>query len=228
MVREGVTRWETLVIHRTGAANCTCGLPVTGRSRIVDHTERIDRSFLRRHRFVYPVRSGESRLGNDRRGLYQRPLGRRLAESSALFHHLPRFDLHRRWQVLNRLLTANQKAKTAPRVGVLIDLRHFTLIIRSAPCLRQLPWLRCRLPARLKLTRCPRSFAATLAALPSMSLIPQLHSLTGDVFYVAFPKSSIPFVATCSMLRVPGHSLLTFQSLLVTRCARNADKSGDK
>src|SRR5437773_8413861 len=68
MVREGVTRWETLVIHRTGAANCTCGLPVTGRSRIVDHTERIDRSFLRRHRFVYPVRSGESRLGNDRRG----------------------------------------------------------------------------------------------------------------------------------------------------------------
>jgi len=40
----------------------------------------------------------------------------------------------------------------------------------------------------LKLTRCPHSFAATLAALPSMSLS---------------PKRSIPSFATCSMSRGP-------------------------
>src|SRR5207237_2671100 len=64
-------------------------------------------AFLRWHRFAYSFRSSESRLGNDRRALYRRPLGRRLAESSALFRHLSRFDLHRSWQVLNRSLTAN-------------------------------------------------------------------------------------------------------------------------
>src|SRR5207249_4669331 len=95
------------------------------------------------------------------------------SESSALFHHLPRSDLHRRWQVLDRLLTAILKVKTAARVGVLIDLRHFTLIIRSAPCLRQLPWLRCRLPARLKLVRFPAPSPLPTAALPSMSLSPK-------------------------------------------------------
>jgi len=38
--------------------------------------------------------------------------------------------------------------------------RHFTLITRTSQCLRQLPWLRCRLPARSQIATC------------SMSLIP--------------------------------------------------------
>jgi len=49
----------------------------------------------------------------------------------------------------------------------------------------------------------PRSLAPTLVTLPSMSLIPQLHSLNRDVFYVAFPKSSIPSIAKCSMSLIP-------------------------
>src|SRR5205823_13351928 len=73
MVRDGVPLRETVVIHRTDAANCAYVPPVTGHSCVVDHTERINRSFLRWHRFVYSVCSGESRLGNDRRGLYQHP-----------------------------------------------------------------------------------------------------------------------------------------------------------
>src|SRR5438132_13233191 len=74
MVRDGVSCRETaIVIHRTDAANCAYGPPVTSHSCVVDHTERIDRSFLRWHRFAYSVCSGESRLGNDRRALYRRP-----------------------------------------------------------------------------------------------------------------------------------------------------------
>jgi hypothetical protein len=76
--------------------------------------------------------------------------------------------------------------------------RRFTLITRTAPCLRQLPWLRCRLPARLKLVCFPRFDSCApahfrplglpiyvarvpatpfsplpIAALPSMSLPPK-------------------------------------------------------
>src|SRR2546429_1528259 len=116
MVRDGFSRRETaIVIHRTDAANCAYGPPVTSHSCVVDHTERIDRSFLRWHRFAYSVCSGESRLGNDRRALYRRPFGRRLAESSALFRHLSRFDLHRSWQVLNRSLTALERQNNTAR-----------------------------------------------------------------------------------------------------------------
>ena len=71
--------------------------------------------------------------------------------------------------------------------------RNFTLIARFA-VLAPATQLRRRLAARslsrnvfhvavprlrlapLKLARCPRSLAPTLVALPSMSLIPQLHS----------------------------------------------------
>ena len=64
MVRDGVSCRETaIVIHRTDAANCAYGPPVTSHSCVVDHTERIDRSFLRWDRFAYSVCSGESRLG---------------------------------------------------------------------------------------------------------------------------------------------------------------------
>jgi hypothetical protein len=56
------------------------------------------------------------------------------------------------------------------------------------PCLRQLPWLRCRLPARLKLVCFPAHSPAT-------------HR--GFAFYVAFPKRSIPSLATCSMSLFP-------------------------
>jgi hypothetical protein len=61
--------------------------------------------------------------------------------------------------------------------------RSFALITRTAPCLRQLPWLGCRLPARLKLVRFPAHSPLPIAALPSMSL----------------SQSSIPSLATCSM-----------------------------
>jgi hypothetical protein len=50
--------------------------------------------------------------------------------------------------------------------------RSFTLITRTAPCLRQLPWLRCRLSARLKLVCFPAHSPLPTAALPSMSLSP--------------------------------------------------------
>src|SRR5438132_758343 len=94
--------------------------------------------------------------------------------------------------------------------------RNFTLITRTAPCLRQLPWLRCRLPARLKLVCFPALThvlppTSTSRFCPSMSLAPPrlhshrypprlcllcrfpqtLHSLTRDVFFVA--DSSVPF-----------------------------------
>src|SRR5207248_8928187 len=94
--------------------------------------------------------------------------------------------------------------------------RYFTLVTRTAPCLRQLPRLRRRLPARLKLVCFPALThvlppTSTSRFCPSMSLAPPrlhsrrypprlcllcrfpqtLHSLTRDVFYVAFPKSSI-------------------------------------
>jgi hypothetical protein len=50
------------------------------------------------------------------------------------------------------------------------SLAAFTLITRTAPCLRQLPYLRCRLLARLKLVRFPARSPLPIAALPSMSL----------------------------------------------------------
>jgi hypothetical protein len=57
--------------------------------------------------------------------------------------------------------------------------RRFTLITRTASCSRQLPWLRCRLPARLKLVCFPAHSPLPTAALPSMSLSPN----------APFPKS---------------------------------------
>src|SRR5207248_6369270 len=53
-----------------------------------------------------------------------------------------------------------------------------------------------RYPPRLCLdhSHCPVLAPATLAALPSTCAIPDR-----DVFYVAFPKRSIPSLATCSM-----------------------------
>ena len=61
----------------------------------------------------------------------------------------------------------------------------------AAATLCQLPWLRCLLPARLKLVRFPAHSPLPTAALPSMSLSQKLHSLDRDVFYVAFPTRSI-------------------------------------
>src|SRR4029077_9586593 len=72
---------------------------------------------------------------------------------------------------------------------------RFTLITRTASCSRHLPWLRCRLPARLKLVRFPPHSPLPIAALPSMSLSQTLHSLDRDVFYVADPISSIQLCA---------------------------------
>src|SRR5206468_5965903 len=47
-------------------------------------------------------------------------------------------------------------------------------------------------------SHCPVLAPATLAALPSTCAIPDR-----DVFYVAFPKRSIPSLATCSMSLIP-------------------------
>src|SRR5881275_2565133 len=54
------------------------------------------------------------------------------------------------------------------------------------------PWL-C-----LDHSHCPVLVPATLAAVPSTCAIPNR-----DVFYVAFPKRSIPSLATCSMSLFP-------------------------
>src|SRR5438309_11234323 len=68
------------------------------------------------------------------------------------------------------------------------------------------------LPSRLYLdhSHCPVLAPATLAALPSTRAI-ETRSLPtslaathrGFAFYVALPKSSIPSIATCSMLLIP-------------------------
>jgi hypothetical protein len=64
--------------------------------------------------------------------------------------------------------------------------RHFTLIARTASCSRRLPWLRCRLPARLKLVRShlTRRYPSRLC------------------LRCRFPQAPFP-IATCSMSRVP-------------------------
>src|SRR5262249_865618 len=63
MVCDGVPRWETAVINRAHAANRTCGLPITGDSRIVDHVERIDRRALSRDRFLTRFAAASLALG---------------------------------------------------------------------------------------------------------------------------------------------------------------------
>ena len=86
----------------------------------------------------------------------------------------------------------------------------------SAVRLPDLKLARCptcsSLPSRLYLdhSHCPVLAPATLAALPSTRAI-ETRSLPtslaathrGFAFYVALPKSSIPSIATCSMLMIP-------------------------
>jgi hypothetical protein len=124
------------------------------------------------------------------------------------------------------------------------DARHFFLIeTRSppgllAPTLVTLPSISRAPRAPLKLARlpaysllpsslyldhshCPVLVPATLAALPSTRAI-ETRSLPGSLaatrrgfaFYVAFPKSSIPSIATCSISRAHAlHSRLYRQIL---------------
>jgi hypothetical protein len=89
-----------------------------------------------------------------------------------------------------------------------------TLITRTARCLCQLPWLRCRLPARLKLVCFPAHSPLPTAALPSMSLSPTLHSLTRDVLYVArvpfgsIEIRSLPNSLIATLATLPSTSLI--------------------
>jgi hypothetical protein len=74
-----------------------------------------------------------------------------------------------------------------------------------------------RLPLSLYLdhSHCPVLAPATLAALPSTRaietrLLPSSLAAThrGFAFYVAFPKRSIPSLATCSMSLIPSSSIV--------------------
>ena len=105
--------------------------------------------------------------------------------------------------VRSKLLTFAQLSK--------VDSRHLRRWFET----RSLPSFDSCAPAHLKLGRvpassplpsrlcldhshCPVLVPATLAALPSTRAIPNR-----DVFHVAFPKRSIPSLATCSMLVIP-------------------------